>query len=181
MIHLYFFAFILLGGKPYHVVKKGETLYSISKEYHFSIEDIRAKNKMTEASIIAIGDTIFFPTEEEIEKKEEQYIFHIVQKGETIFWISRNNTQISFDELIKLNHINSNFEINVGQKIIIGYKKKENTTPKEVLKPDQKNNYTDIKPKPIAVKEQSGKKPNPRPGPKDHCQTKLSLQNRLAP
>ena len=54
-------------NKNYHIVIKGETIYSISKKYNLSIEEITFINKL-ESNILSIGQKIYL--EENIEKKK---------------------------------------------------------------------------------------------------------------
>ena len=53
-------------NKKNHIVIR-ETIYSISKKYNLSIEEIRSINKL-ESNILSIGQKIYL--EENIEKKE---------------------------------------------------------------------------------------------------------------
>ena len=58
-------------NRNYHTVIKGETIYSISKKYNLSIEEIRSFNKL-ESNTLSIGQKIYL--EENIEKKEVETI-----------------------------------------------------------------------------------------------------------
>ncbi len=55
------------GVKPesakgiYHVVKRGETLWSISRAYHVSLQEIAEINNITNAAAIEAGHVIFIP------------------------------------------------------------------------------------------------------------------------
>jgi membrane-bound lytic murein transglycosylase D len=42
----------------YHVVKKGETLYRISRRYGISVQKIKRLNKLGQSNTIHIGDKI---------------------------------------------------------------------------------------------------------------------------
>ncbi|MBF0229566.1 MAG: LysM peptidoglycan-binding domain-containing protein [Desulfamplus sp.] len=46
------------GGLTYHTVAKGDTLYSISKRYSTTVEQLRAMNKLTIQDSIVIGQRI---------------------------------------------------------------------------------------------------------------------------
>ncbi|MBS4214912.1 LysM peptidoglycan-binding domain-containing protein [Neobacillus rhizophilus] len=48
----------------YIVIKKGDTLYSISKEYHISVEDLKEYNQLTSNKIIA-GQKLLIPDSEQ--------------------------------------------------------------------------------------------------------------------
>lgn len=90
---------ILLNGKVYylHTVKQGQTLYSISKAYGVSQDDILDANPEIENNIIKIGNAIKIPAEVKIPKDPEppplqdnaNYYYHKVTPGETIYFLSK--------------------------------------------------------------------------------------------
>jgi len=49
------------GNPSYHVVVKGNTLYSIAKKYHTTVEKLCQLNKINENSILQIGQKIKLP------------------------------------------------------------------------------------------------------------------------
>jgi len=108
--------------KPY-VVKQGETLFSISKKFHISQEEIKKANGMTD-NIINVGDIIRLPLDKIIVEKEPEKspksdtaTYHIVKPGETLYRIHiKYNVPIS--KLRSLNRLKGN-AIKVGQKIRI--------------------------------------------------------------
>jgi len=59
---------------PRHVVEKGETLTSISKQYNVSLADLQKANKITNDRKMQIGQTLIIPSvkalETPVEKKE---------------------------------------------------------------------------------------------------------------
>ena len=112
-----------------HMVKQGETLFSISKKYKVSIDDLRRANQLLDNSI-SVGKVIIIPKnsgtakEEVVEKKTEQAkpspdnskaVYHIVKPGETLYRI-HVNYKVPIATLRKLNHLKGN-SIKVGQKI----------------------------------------------------------------
>ncbi len=46
----------------YHIVRQGDTLYSISKLYNTSIEEIKEINNITNSSHIKVGQKLYLPT-----------------------------------------------------------------------------------------------------------------------
>jgi LysM repeat protein len=46
------------GNAPTHVVKRGETLYGISKQYHIYVADVRKWNNLTDKSVIKEGQVL---------------------------------------------------------------------------------------------------------------------------
>ncbi|NDP19592.1 MAG: LysM peptidoglycan-binding domain-containing protein [Paludibacter sp.] len=123
-----------------HTVKKGETLFSISKLYDISIDDLKKINNIT-ISNIHFGDEIKLNIEvkPEIAKTETAKTpilnseasktnkankaeilattTHKVESGESLFSISKK-FNISIDELKKLNQL-TNSKIQPGQKLIL--------------------------------------------------------------
>ncbi|UTW67097.1 LysM peptidoglycan-binding domain-containing protein [bacterium SCSIO 12643] len=93
-----------------HVVKKGETLYAISKKYSVSVEDIKSANQDIEEFGIRIGQSIRIPmnkvNKKEAKKSEVEIsgdtIYHEVLKKETLYALTKKY-EISTEELIKLN------------------------------------------------------------------------------
>jgi len=109
-----------------HTVKQGETLFSISKDYHISLEDLREVNGLADNEI-KVGDVLKIPldrVQKEEKKLEEnqnnsssEAVYHIVQPGETLYRI-HINYKVSISQLRKLNHLKGNY-IKVGQKLRI--------------------------------------------------------------
>ena len=48
---------VVISNSELHQVEKGDTLYSISKRYNMSIDDLKQKNRISENSI-AIGQML---------------------------------------------------------------------------------------------------------------------------
>jgi len=92
-----------------HVVKKGETLYSISKSYGLSVQDLKSRNNLS-SNLIKIGQEL---TIKETSKKNESVNSVVVKKGDTLYSLSkRYNTTV--EELKRLNNLETNL-ILVGQ------------------------------------------------------------------
>lgn len=105
----------------YHKVKKGETLYSLSKRYGIPLQELKKLNNL-KTTKLKVGQTIkisqnLVKTEKKPEEKE--FILYEVKEGDTLRTISlKHNVPI---ELIKnLNDIKDNV-IFVGQKLKIPY------------------------------------------------------------
>jgi len=102
-----------------HIVKKGETLYSISRSYGVSVEAIQnangfANNNVRVEQKITIPDS---PSKKIDSKTSEKADTHVVNKGETLYSISRIYN-ISVDELKSLNNLSNN-NVKIGQELII--------------------------------------------------------------
>ncbi len=80
-----------------HTVQKGETLYRISKAYNVEINDILYFNPEL-FNGIKVGQVIKIPSINE----DEKYYYHLVKKGETIFYICKKYS-ITTDKLYASN------------------------------------------------------------------------------
>lgn len=97
-----------------HNVEQGQTLYAISKQYDVKIEDIIALNPETEKGLkpgmeLKIPskknekNVIAFDPKQQPVKEVKPTITHKVQKGETLYSISKQY-EISQDEILKANN-----------------------------------------------------------------------------
>ena len=92
--------FIIPRGS--HLVKKGETLYTISKSYNVSTDDIYAENPFLQTSQLKDGMVISIPKKSGAVVIEENTINYVVQNGDSAYGIlEKYNTNL--DELLRLN------------------------------------------------------------------------------
>jgi LysM repeat protein len=100
----------LIEGKKYymHEVEKGHTVYSISRAYDVSVDEIYFENPEARDGI-QIGDLLRIPVmgrdreiSDNLRSGDFNFIFHIVQKGETLYSIGRIY-DVSPEELVKAN------------------------------------------------------------------------------
>lgn len=147
-------------SEDYHVVKKGETLYSISKKYNTTVEKLKRINEL-ESNTILVGQKIFL---NEKNSSTKYYVtqrvipdrgYHVVKKGETLYRISRIY-DLTVAELMKYNHLSS-YTIKPGEKIWLKTSGKAIT--KKSKKRTQKNSKS-VKKQPY--KTRSRKKPSPQ-------------------
>lgn len=82
---------VVIKGKSYylHVVEEGQTLFSICKAYGVSVEEVKELNKKAENSI-SIFDVLKIPYREPYVERDSKYYYHQVEKGETLYSISRH-------------------------------------------------------------------------------------------
>ena len=94
---------VRVDGKNYfvHIVQQGETLYSISKAYGVSQSDIAINNPDIYAGL-KVGQALKIPAKVKETKTDEDYIYHIVKRKETLFGISRMYN-VSMDDILRLN------------------------------------------------------------------------------
>ncbi|MFY0601528.1 MAG: LysM peptidoglycan-binding domain-containing protein [Cyclobacteriaceae bacterium] len=110
-----------------HKVEKGETLYSLSRRYQASVEEIIAYNKI-ENNTLSLDQILFIPTAlktsepigiPQVEKEldtaqvEDSVRTHVVQAKETLYRISKMY-DVSMKELKSLNGLTGN-ALSLGQ------------------------------------------------------------------
>lgn len=110
-------------------VKKGDSLYKISRKFNIGIKDLKEANNLP-SDKLPVGLKLIIPS---IESNEEEYatenisssdkeeeIIYTVKKGDSLWEIARKSN-LSVKELKRLNSIKSN-RIKPGQKLIVGYR-----------------------------------------------------------
>ena len=113
-------------AKDSYIVQKGDTLYSISKKMNIPIETIKKINKLDNNNL-SIGQILYL---NEKGNPEEEY--YIVQKGDTLYSISKK-FQMKIEELKELNNISSD-TLQVGQVLIINGNKMPDNNQTYIVK-----------------------------------------------
>ncbi|MEA1885662.1 MAG: LysM peptidoglycan-binding domain-containing protein [Bacteroidota bacterium] len=115
---------VIIGGTAYyiHIVDTSETLYSISKAYNVSTEIISRENPSAVYGI-RIGQALKIPVveeEEDVEKDKdtERFTYHILQKGESIYALSRKY-DVPEEQIIKANPGINIHDLPVGAELAI--------------------------------------------------------------
>ncbi|MDX9799859.1 MAG: LysM peptidoglycan-binding domain-containing protein [Spirochaetia bacterium] len=122
----------IFAGETIHAVKKGETLYSISRMYDVSLDKILIKNKIDDSSKIKAGYKLIIPDQKSVESKE-----YVVSKGDTLYSIARKNN-IKIESLLEENSFNKKTVIKIGQKINIPVSSTEDI-PKTIEKSNKQS------------------------------------------
>ena len=97
--------------KDYYIVEKGDTLYSISRRFNIPVNELIRINNLN-SNILSIGQKLYLT-----ENNNELENIYIVQKGDTLYSISRK-FNIPVDEIIRMNNLTNN-NILEGQELII--------------------------------------------------------------
>lgn len=117
-----------------YIVKKGDTLYSISRKYQITVPELRAANNLSENDVLKAGAKLVIPAAD-IENaaalsasKTSDYkkdssrtsatATYVVQKGDTLYGIARKYN-IKLNELLSLNNLDNSSTIKIGQKILV--------------------------------------------------------------
>ncbi len=132
-------------GRIYHVVQTGQSLWSIAIAYKVTINDLRKWNNMTASSPLLAGRTLFIPS-----SNTEGYatptpvgmvvtstpdadgkIVHTVAAYQTLIKISEAYG-VKVDSILSLNHLQVDWPLQIGQKLIINA---GNVTPSPTPRP----------------------------------------------
>ena len=118
---------VILEGRIYyiHVVKPGQTLYSISETYEISIEEIVMENPGVDKSLPA-GQVLKIPATPGIVPStlpdpvtdNQKFIQHIIQQGETLYSLSKRYFT-TVQEIEKANPGLNYTDLPIGQMIYI--------------------------------------------------------------
>ncbi len=110
-----------------YVVKLGDSLHSIARTYHTTIDKIQNVNQLDENDILHIGQQLLIPSREPQSTSTipntRNGLFHTVQLGESLYSIAQKyGTDVA--TLRQQNQLSNNF-LAIGQKLVI---KAANTT-----------------------------------------------------
>ncbi len=92
----------------FHTVKKGETLYGLSRRYGATLAELKQANNL-ETTLIKPGQILRVQNFEALKDRDTW----LVTKGDTLYNIAKRNN-ITVDELKRLNNLSSNL-IKIGQ------------------------------------------------------------------
>ena len=135
------FSFYCFADSTY-VVKKGETLYSISKKYQLTVAELRAANNLSENDVLKEGAKLKIPSADirnaaalstSIDPNPQSVqnnstVYYTIVAGDTLYRISKNYG-INLAELLALNDLDNNSKIHPGQKIKVPGNAKKVDTP----------------------------------------------------
>ena len=126
-----------------HTVAQSETLFSISRKYGVSVDEIKKWNKLDDTGL-DIGQILMIyekPTEGKTESKTDYKgkVTHTVESGETLYSISKKYN-VEIDQIKAWNNLTEN-TLSLGQVIVVGMDSKpaETATVTETT-----NEYTEI-------------------------------------
>jgi len=141
---------VIIDGKVYyiHIVKKGQTLYSISNAYEVSQKTISKENPDVAFGLIT-GQALKIPMQPESKQKtsirrdtkdtEEGFIQHEIQSGQTLYSISRKYN-VSIDEIKAYNDVKKN-ELKIGTILRIPKKPSSKVVSKQESTASQEDNF----------------------------------------
>ena len=110
-----------------HKVIKGDTLYSIGREYNVKLIDIMSINNLNESSLLKVNQNILIPSRDKYKKLFDQndlklaskkVFYHQTSEVEEISRIAKIH-QVKIEKIISLNKLNSTLKINPNTKLKI--------------------------------------------------------------
>ena len=127
-----------VGEQKTHTVQKGETLFSISRQYSLSVNELRQLNGLSDTSILKVGQVlkVSSATEEESAPLKNDFEDYTVKAGDTLYSIARANN-ITVAELKKINNFDDDAVLKYGVVIKVPSATVETTsssTPSSSLK-----------------------------------------------
>ncbi len=93
------------GTAETYALRRGDTLYSVSRKFMVPLDDLLRVNNITDPSSLKVGTRIEIP---------EAWAEIRVQKGDTLFSIARR-FEISVSELRRINSLPSNHVLKIGE------------------------------------------------------------------
>ncbi len=88
------------------VVRKGDTLYNISKRYKVTVRDIIRANRLRSPYTLSLGQRLSLPSPKT----------HIVKKGETGYSIAQKYS-VNLSSMMKINRVRAPFSLSIGRKL----------------------------------------------------------------
>ena len=117
---LLFFSCQLITAQEYHILKRGETLYSLSRSYNVSVDELRSANGIGDVTDISAGTRILIPgtTARNGSSRTGESTVYRVQAGDTLYGIARAHG-LSIDELTRINGMDSSTVLQVDDELVL--------------------------------------------------------------
>lgn len=150
---------VIIGGKAYyvHIVKKGETLFSLSNVYNVTQKEIAKENPEIFLGL-QVGQALKIPVKDTKSEKDKalssDFIYHRVKKGQTLYSLSKKY-DVSQEDIIACNP-SVRYGINIDQIVKIPKSKQVvsaiqqfpvNEPLNDTIKVEDQFTYHKVKPK----------------------------------
>lgn len=118
-----------------HIVRKGETVYSISRFYNVTPDELMGKNNISDPLKLQVGKQLTIPSSADIAPSSPiVYKDYHIRKGDTLFSIARTHG-ITLADLQDLNKISIDHIIKIGDTIKVPGNDVNNSTNSPPTKP----------------------------------------------
>lgn len=102
-----------------HIVREGDSLWRLSRQYGVSMQSLMRANGLTEKSILQVGMRLLIPQEtgsrvSSTSEKSVSWGTYTVQKGDTLWSISRR-LGVPLQDLLKANGLRETSILQIGQ------------------------------------------------------------------
>ncbi len=102
-----------------HKIKRGETLFSIAKQYHTDVESIIKANKICRDSVIIAGKLLKIPQKGKwVSRDRKASSEYIVKKGDIPLTIAKQH-KMSLNQFLRVNRLTQRSTIYPGQKLYV--------------------------------------------------------------
>lgn len=117
-------SFTMENGRKIHVIKQGETLFSIARTYDITVQDLKNWNNLQDLGNIKFDQKLIVGKVEKIDEhvqnnrsqsESDSIILHEVEEGDTIFSISRIYN-VPIQKIMELNE-KTDYKIAIGEKL----------------------------------------------------------------
>jgi len=107
--------------KSTHIVKNGENLGLISKNYKCTVTDLKEWNNLGNSKIFPKQELVIYKPADKTASsvKEGKYLYHVVRKGDTLWDIAKEYDDVSVEKIKSLNNLKNSNRLQPGQKIKI--------------------------------------------------------------
>lgn len=169
-------------GGGVHTVRRGDTLYAISRAYGVPLRTLIVENGLSPPYELLVGQRLRIPAAQT----------HTVRRGETVYGISRQYG-VAMNELVRANNIQAPFTIRVGQSLSIPASTRARTTvirgdatPSQSVAPRQSDADTRVASLPndparSDPPRSNPPRPNPPPEPPRNAEVSPPAAQRPAP
>jgi membrane-bound lytic murein transglycosylase D len=103
-----------------HVVEPGDSLWKLANKYDTEVKIIKKINYL-ESDLLSLKDTLLIPLSSTKSNNFIPYEMHIVSEGDTLWSIS-NKYNIDLKDITRMNSLNQNSILSLGQQLTIGNK-----------------------------------------------------------
>jgi murein DD-endopeptidase MepM/ murein hydrolase activator NlpD len=114
-----FTVLLLFAEEKVHVLQRGETIYSVARQYGVSPQEVLKRNGISDATTVQAGRRLLIPSREPATTSTPTigtYGEYRVERGDTLFSIARRYG-ISLADLLKLNGLDQNHALKEGEKL----------------------------------------------------------------